>query len=201
MKVHRFMAENVVTISKNADIGEAAALLKEHSIRHLPVVENGKLVGLVTEGDVRGAIFPAMLEDITVEDLMINDPVTVNLDTMLEDAARLVYEHKIGCLPVLDDHGNLEGIITVVDMLAALVNLMGFLSDNSRMDLILPDRPEAFEEVCGIIQRNGGRVISVSLTHLIEDQPIHLFRLEKINLDPIVGELEDRGYRVVSRLD
>jgi len=195
------MAENVVTISKNADIGEAAALLKEHSIRHLPVVENGKLVGLVTEGDVRGAIFPAMLEDITVEDLMINDPVTVNLDTMLEDAARLVYEHKIGCLPVLDDHGNLEGIITVVDMLAALVNLMGFLSDNSRMDLILPDRPEAFEEVCGIIQRNGGRVISVSLTHLIEDQPIHLFRLEKINLDPIVGELEDRGYRVVSRLD
>ncbi len=87
----------------------------------------------MTEGDVRGARFPAMLEDISVKDLMVNDPITIGPDGLLEDAARLVYRNKIGCLPVVDDNSALLGIVTVADMLAALIELMGFLSSSSRV--------------------------------------------------------------------
>jgi len=195
------MSREVLTVPVTAGLEEAAALIKEHDIRHLPVVEGKKLIGLVTEGEIRGAIFPAMLEDIGVKDLMITDPITVTPDALLEDAVRLVYQHKIGCLPVVDRDGNLKGIITVVDMLAALIDLMGLLSESSRLDLTLPEKPEAFEEVSHIIQANGGKIIGVSLSRLSEDQVVYLFRLEKMNLESIVHDLQIKGYEIISRLD
>jgi len=83
MRVEKFMNCDVLTVPLTASLEEAAALIKEHDIRHLPVVEGGKLIGLVTEGEIRGAIFPAMLEDIQVKDLMIQDPITVTPETLL----------------------------------------------------------------------------------------------------------------------
>ncbi|MBW2092462.1 MAG: CBS domain-containing protein [Deltaproteobacteria bacterium] len=201
MRVEKFMSREVLTVPVTAGLEEAAALIKEHDIRHLPVVEGKKLIGLVTEGEIRGAIFPAMLEDIGVKDLMITDPITVTPDALLEDAVRLVYQHKIGCLPVVDRDGNLKGIITVVDMLAALIDLMGLLSESSRLDLTLPEKPEAFDEVSHIIQANGGKIIGVSLSRLSEDQVVYLFRLEKMNLESIVHDLQIKGYEIISRLD
>jgi acetoin utilization protein AcuB len=105
----------------------------------------------VTEGDLRGAIWPSLVEDIQVKDLMITDPVVAQPETMLEEAARLVHQHKIGCLPVVDRRGALMGIITVVDLLAAVIEFMGLLTVSSRLDVRLPKRPEAFEEVLRII--------------------------------------------------
>ncbi|MBW1708767.1 MAG: CBS domain-containing protein [Deltaproteobacteria bacterium] len=201
MQVQKFMNREVFTVPVTASIEEAAALIKEHDIRHLPVVEGEKLIGLVTEGEIRGAIFPAMIEDIGVKDLMMSDPITVHPETLLEDAVRLVYRHKIGCLPVVDEDRNLKGIITVVDMLASLIELMGLLSESSRLDLVLPDRPDAFEEVSRVIQTNGGKIVGVSLSRLSEDQIVYLFRLEKMKLEPVVHDLETKGYEIISSLD
>ena len=195
------MSREVVTVSKKAGIAEALGLLKEHSIRHLPVIEDEQVIGLVTENDLHGAVFPAMLEELTVKDVMNSRPVTVDIDAPLEEAARLIYYNKVGGLPVVDQAGSLKGIITMVDMLLALIDLMGFISASSRLDLNLPDRPNAFEEVVRVIQENGGRIISVSMTRQNDDQQVHLFRLEKINLDPIVDRLNALDYEVVSRLD
>jgi len=201
MQVQKIMNREVFTVPVTASIEEAAALIKEHDIRHLPVVEGEKLIGLVTEGEIRGAIFPAMIEDIGVKDLMMSDPITVHPETLLEDAVRLVYRHKIGCLPVVDEDRNLKGIITVVDMLASLIELMGLLSESSRLDLVLPDRPDAFEEVSRVIQTNGGKIVGVSLSRLSEDQIVYLFRLEKMKLEPVVHDLETKGYEIISSLD
>ena len=200
MLVKKIMSANVVTISVEAGLQEAAALMKEFDIRHLPVMEHGKLIGLVTERDVQGAFFPAMLEDIGVRDLMVADPITVSPDTMLEDAARLIYRHKIGCLPVVDDEGCVVGIVTVADLLAALIEVMGFLFASSRLDVILPSRPEALEEACRIIGREGGRIIGVSMTQLRQNQQTHLFRLHKTELGMIEKSLESAGFQVVSAL-
>jgi len=200
MQVRKIMSPNVITIPIQAGLEDAARLMKDYDIRHLPVVDGEVLVGLVTERDVRGAMFPAMLEDISVRDLMVADPTTVTPDTLLEDAARLVYRQKIGCLPVIDREGRLQGIVTVADMLAALIEVMGFLSGSSRLDVELPNRPEALEEAVHIILENGGRIIGVSLTKLDKEQPIHLFRLQKIDLEPIVSDLSRAGYKVVSSL-
>ncbi len=201
MLVKKFMSSKLVTVSEEASIAEAVNLLKKHSIRHLPVVKGEKVVGLVTETELRGAIFPAMLEDLTVKDVMINQPVTVDPEAPLEEAARLIYHNMVTALPVVDKTGELRGIISMVDMLLALIDLMGFISASSRLDIILPDRPDAFEEVIRIVQENGGSIINISMTRLSDDQQVYLFRLEKINLDPIVEKLNALDYEVVSRLD
>ncbi|MEE9556677.1 MAG: CBS and ACT domain-containing protein [Candidatus Adiutricales bacterium] len=201
MLVKKFMSSKLVTVSEEASIAEAVNLLKKHSIRHLPVVKGEKVVGLVTETELRGAIFPAMLEDLTVKDVMINQPVTVDPEAPLEEAARLIYHNMVTALPVVDKTGELRGIISMVDMLLALIDLMGFISASSRLDIILPDRPDAFEEVIRIVQENGGSIISISITRLDDSQQVHLFRLGKINLDPIVEKLNALDYEVVSRLD
>lgn len=128
---------------------------------------------------------------------MITDPVLAQPETMLEEAAKLVYQHKIGCLPVVDRRGALKGIITVVDLLAAVIEFMGLLTVSSRLDVRLPQRPEAFEEVSRVIQENGGRIISVGLIRT-RGGPVHLFRLEKIDLAPMVAGLKESGYKVAS---
>lgn len=201
MLVKKFMSSKPVTVSEETSVGEAVNLLKKHSVRHLPVVKGKKVVGLVSETELRGAIFPAMLEDLTVKDLMISQPVTVDPEAPLEEAARLIYHNKVTALPVVDKTGELGGIITMVDMLLALIDLMGFISTSSRLDIILPDRPDAFEEAIRIVQENGGSIINISMTRLSDSQQVHLFRLEKINLDPIVEKLNALDYEVVSRLD
>lgn len=201
MLVKKFMSSKPVTVSEETGVGEAVNLLKKHSVRHLPVVKGKKVVGLVSETELRGAIFPAMLEDLTVKDLMISQPVTVDPEAPLEEAARLIYHNKVTALPVVDKTGELGGIITMVDMLLALIDLMGFISTSSRLDIILPDRPDAFEEAIRIVQENGGSIINISMTRLSDSQQVHLFRLEKINLDPIVEKLNALDYEVVSRLD
>ena len=201
MLVKKFMSSKLVTVSEEASIAEAVNLLKKHSIRHLPVVKGEKVVGLVSETELRGAIFPAMLEDLTVKDVMISQPVTVDPEAPLEEAARLIYHNKVTALPVVDKTGELRGIISMVDMLLALIDLMGFISASSRLDIILPDRPDAFEEVIRSVQENGGSIINISMTRLSDSQQVYLFRLEKINLDPIVEKLNALDYEVVSRLD
>ncbi len=201
MLVKKFMSSKLVTVSEEASIAEAVNLLKKHSIRHLPVVKGEEVVGLVTETELRGAIFPAMIEDLTVKDVMISQPVTVDPEAPLEEAARLIYHNKVTALPVVDKTGELRGIISMVDMLLALIDLMGFISASSRLDIILPDRPDAFEEVIRIVQENGGSIINISMTRLSDSQQVYLFRLEKINLDPIVEKLNALDYEVVSRLD
>ena len=200
MQVKRIMSRDAVTIAPEAGVEEAMSLMKEYDIRHLPVVDNGRLIGLVTEGDIRGAIFPAMIEDLTMRDLMVSEPITVGPETMLEDAARIVYRHKIGCLPVVDGAGLLQGIVTVADMLGALIEVMGFISATSRMDVILPEQADALENALRIITDGGGRIIGVSLTHLGYSKPVHLFRLQKTDLDPIAARLTAAGYEVVSVL-
>ncbi|MFH1092274.1 MAG: CBS domain-containing protein [Pseudomonadota bacterium] len=201
MKVSRIMSQKVITVPPTAGLEQAMALMKEHDIRHLPVVEGDKLIGLVTEGEVRGALFPAMLEEISIKDLMVANPITVTPDTLIEDAARLVYVHKIGCLPVVDHEGSLKGIVTVADMLRALIELMGFLSATSRLDVILPDKAGALEEAVRIIGRHGGRIIGVSLTGLKNNhRPIHLFRLQKTDLEPIARGMVKAGFSVVASL-
>ena len=200
MLVTKIMSRDVVTAVQSATLEEAATLMKEHDIRHLPVVQNGRLMGLVTERDVRGALFPSLIEEITVKDLMIANPVTVGPDTLLEDAARVIYQRKIGCLPVVDVDGELLGIVTVADMLAALIELMGFLSASSRLDVILTEAEDSLEKAVRIIQQEGGRVLGVSLTQLRKDKPVHLFRLQKTDLTDIIKKLNKAGYEVISSL-
>jgi acetoin utilization protein AcuB len=201
MRINKIMSHAVVTVSAGASSTEAAALMKEYDIRHLPVVDQDRLVGLVTLSDVREALFPSMLTHIQVRDLMVSEPITIGPEALIEEAARIIYRRKIGCLPVVDEGDRLVGILTVADLLTALIEFMGFLTSSSRLDVVFPGRPEDLAEACRIIQQNGGELIGISLTHFKKNEPTHLFRLRKTDLDPIVSEMEAAGFRVVSSLN
>ena len=202
MKVGEWMERELVTIDRNTTIQEAISLMKKHSIRHLPVIEEGRLVGLVTEGDMRQVFVASLIEELSIDDVMIKDPITVKVDTEIDDAARVIYYNKIGGLPVVDEGQGLLGIITVADIMAAFIELMGVLKSSSRIDIVLGQDPEAFEEVSRIISSNGGKIISVGmLPQSDRKKNIYFFRLKKRRIGKIVDALGKAGYRVTASME
>lgn len=190
------MIKKVVTISKNGHIVEALALMKKYSIRHLPVVEDKILMGLITESDLRQVMMPSLLEEMRLDQVMIKNPVTIGPEESLEEAARLIYRYKISGLPVVDK-GKLVGILTTPDILTAFIQLMGVLEASSRLDIQLAARPKAFEEASGVIQQKGGQIISVGMMGK-GPKKTYLFRLKRCPLEPIILALGKKGHKVIS---
>jgi acetoin utilization protein AcuB len=199
MLVKNWMVKKIITIERDCTVVEALSVMKKYSIRHLPVVEEKRLVGLITESDLREVMLPSLVRDIPVDQVMIEDPLTIGPEDSLEEAARTIFKNKIGGLPVVD-RGRLIGILTTPDILAAFIELMGLLQTSSRVDVRLADRPQAFEEASGLIQKNGGQIISVGLMGKGK-QKTHFFRLKRAPLEPIIRALEKKGHRVISSLE
>ena len=198
MLVARRMSRDPISISPEASIQEAIELMKTHSIRHLPVVDGQeRLVGWVSDTELRGVFIASMIEELTVGDVMISDPITVSSTDVLEQAALLISKHKIGGMPVLED-GKLVGIITVVDILEAFVDIMGVLGSSSRLDVRLGDSRDAFPEVSRIIREHDGEIISVGILSQESPERIYSFRIEKCDTEPLRQALEEQGYKVVS---
>lgn len=199
MKVKNCMQSDPVTIMRTAMIKEAVALMEKHAIRHLPVMEDGRLVGFITENDLRQFYFPSMVEDIPVDEAMVRNPVTVTVDTSIDQAARLFHEFKIGGLPVMDNH-KLVGIITASDLLSAFIEIIGLLKASSRIDVMV-DKQVGLDEVSKVIQDHHGEIISVATEKRPSHRRVHYFRLEKCDLQPIVKDLERLGHKVVSVME
>lgn len=196
MLVSKIMSENPVTISPDKRVGQALKLMQKHNIRHLPVVKDDRLVGWITSRDLREVLLASMLEKITVTDVMLKTPITVTPDTQVEEAARLIYENKIGGMPVLDG-GKLVGVITMLDLISAFLSMLGLLRTSSRVDLLLEDKPEVLDEASRLIKEAGGRVINVALGPGKEGKRAYYFRITKCDLMPIVEALKQHGYQVL----
>ncbi len=192
------MAKKLITISPGTGILKAMDLMRKASIRHLPVVEGSEFLGLVTEGVLRQASLLSIIDKVSIEDVMIKSPITISPEASIEEAARLIFTHKIGGLPVVKGK-KLVGIITAVDVLQAFVRLMGVLKSSSRIDLVLGENPQGFEEVSKVCRDCGSEIISVGMSsHKDRKKRVYYFRLGRNNLGPIVDTLRERGYRVVS---
>jgi acetoin utilization protein AcuB len=137
MQVREWMSPDPVTVTPQTTVADARTLLSEHGFRHLPVVDGGVLVGIVSDRDV--AINPRALraavrshtvgdlvdDDRTVEAVMSRDPHVVDAEATVDAAARLLVSRQISALPVIDDGRALIGIITVVDCLLASLQPVG----------------------------------------------------------------------------
>ena len=137
MLVGNIMTSEVITVAPTSSIGAAIELMRQHGFRRLPVVEDDKLVGIVTDRDLRQATNSPLvlrerwysdflLEAIKVRSCMTADPITVQPSTRVADAALLLREHKIGGLPVvdIDDGHHVVGMVTITDMLGCLIHLL-----------------------------------------------------------------------------
>lgn len=134
MIVSTIMTREVITVDPTSSIGTAIALMREHGFRRLPVVEEGRLIGIVTDRDLRQATNSPLvlrerwysdflLEAIKVRSCMTADPITVEPSTPVVEAARQLRQHKIGGLPVVEGD-RVVGMVTITDMLDFLIQLL-----------------------------------------------------------------------------
>ncbi len=200
MRIGSLMIQDPITVSDRTSVQEAIHLMKDNAIRHLPVVNQSQsLVGWVTLGDMKQGLLPAVVTGLSLADLMIKDPITVGPDTDVETAARIIFEKKIGGMPVVDEDNRVIGIITVTDILGAFIKIMGILTNGSRVDVNVGDKPKAFEDVSRIIHDNGGEIVSVGIAPEPTDKKAYYFRLKKCAVEPIVKALKKKHYEVLPR--
>ena len=196
MKINRRMAQKLITVSPDANVLDVLNVLHQNSIRHLPVMEDEKFVGFLSESDIRQVLLLPGGKDMKVEEFMNRQPITIGPEENLEDAAKLIYYYKLRGLPVLDD-GKLVGVITVGDILAAFIEIMGVLEASSRIDVMLGEKTEAFEDLSRLIKAEGGEIISVGMGSLPEEEGnICFFRLKKCDVGRLVNVIENNGYEI-----
>lgn len=135
LKVHELMSTDLVTLTEDETLADAQRCMLRGRIRHLPVVRDGSLVGLITHRDLLAASFSVFAEvdpdeqrqvflQIPVRELMHQDVAIVRPELPIPDAARILLENKYGCLPVVDDESALVGIVTEADFLRLTVRLL-----------------------------------------------------------------------------
>ena len=171
--VRNWMTRIVAALSPEASVAEALALSRERRVRHIPILEEERLVGIVSDRDLRDAS-PALgdperaraLREIRVGDVMSREVITVDPQDSIENAAQQMYELKIGSLPVVAEgpevaEEELLGIITSSDVMRALVMLAGLPEAGCRIEVRTPNRSGILAEVAGRVRDLGVDIVSV----------------------------------------
>lgn len=201
MKVRTLMVNDPITIPVDATIQQALHLMKSKGIRHLPVIGSGRaLLGIVTLAGLREALLPAMLDEVSLRDVMVTTPVIVKPDDDIETAARLIYHYKISGLPVVE-RDQLVGILTETDLLRAFIDMLGLLDAGSRLEVLLGGEPDDFQRAFQTIRDHGGELVNVTMSERREGGRVYYFRLVPCHLAPIRQALETAGFTVLDAVD
>lgn len=173
MFVSKRMTPNPVTIPPTMTVSEASALMKDNKFRRLPVVDGGKLVGIVTDRDLREvspspattlSIFELnyLLAKMQVKEIMKTNVVTINSDATIEEAALSMYTHKIGGLIVVDASGGVAGVITETDIFKTLVDVMGLTEGRTRLTLEFEDKVGILHDITHVFKEMGINILSMA---------------------------------------
>lgn len=175
MLVRDCMSKKVITIDENTPIIKALRIMKDNNIGRFPVVKNGKIIGMVTDRDLKEATpskatsldvheIYSLLSEIKVKDIMSKDLYTIGPDESIEKAAMMMLKRKISGLPVVEG-GKLVGVITQTDIFRALVDISGLTRGGVKIAVELPDIPGTAQEVINTIRTHGGRIVSVMTSY------------------------------------
>ena len=211
MKVKDRMSGNVVTIQLDGSLAEAFRIMKERKIRRLPVMDQTKLVGIVTLSDLNRAA-PSSATSLSVHELnyllaktKIKDILpkkqkllTVSSESFIEMAARIMRQNTVGGLPVVYG-GELVGIITETDIFDAFIDILGVNKPHCRIDVYIVDRPGALADLIGILSNKGLSLLNtVAYYDKNKDRYKAILRVETLDYEPIVEEINNRGYEIDS---
>ena len=180
--------------------------MKTKRINRLPVVSNGKLVGLVTDGDLRAAMpspvttlskfeMNELLSKISIIDVAVKKVITCTPDTLIEDAALLMREHKVGALPVMEGD-KVVGIITHNDILDAYLDIMGVRSPGKRIVIEVRDEVGVIHKIANIIKDFGVDISNLAVYHLPNRKAQIFLRLDGERANEAVQELVNQGFTV-----
>lgn len=208
MFVKNHMTTNPINIPSDTPVYEALTILKRQKIRQLPVVDDGRLVGLVTERDLL-TVSPSpatalsiheinyLLSKMTVREVMIKNPTLVSQDTTIEEAAVIMREHKFGSLLVVEDK-KLIGIITESDLFDAIVEIFGFRRAGTRLVLETENRTGALADLLSLVRDHGVNVIGLAVVEIPELKIQVTLRLATSKLGLLEGKLKEAGFQVNS---
>jgi len=208
MFVRDCMKREVITVTPDDTLATALGLTRKHRIRHLPVVlANGDLAGILSDRDIRLAMPSPLttpdaerlsyLEQTPVAVVMSREVITIGENEMVEDAAKLLFSHRIGALPVVDPANRMTGILSETDILHAFVRILGVSRPSSRLELRLPDRPGALGRALVVLGEKGLNIVSL----IVPPTPAHgmkvaIAHLETIDPREAIEALESAGFEV-----
>jgi acetoin utilization protein AcuB len=172
MLVKNWMTEKVVTVGPGMSMQGVIGLMQEHHIRILPVVKNEKIIGVVTDLDIKraSASDATMLEvhellylisRLKIKEIMNTEPILVPFDYSIDEAAEVMMQNKVHGLPVVDHKQHLVGVITQTDVFKAFISLTGSDRKGIQFALLIEDFPGSIKELTDIIRDYGGRLLSI----------------------------------------
>jgi len=208
MLVKNWMSKKVITVDANDSMQDAVKLLKEHSIKMMPVMKNEKLVGIITDRDLKRAsasdattldvhelLF--LVSKIKVRDIMTKDPIMIPDDFTVEETAEILLKNKISGAPVIDSEGHVVGIITQTDLFRVLISLTGVGTRGIQFAFLLEDSPGSIKTVADTIRKYGGRMVSILTSYENVDQGyrkvyIRMYDIDRKELEKLKEELKGK---------
>ena len=208
MRIRDVMTKNPITVDSETLVLDAQKIMKENSIRRLPVVDKGNLVGIVTQHDLlQASPSPAtslsihelnyLLAKMKVKEVMKRNPFTLTPDTPFEEALRIGQDKKIGSFPVMDK-GKLIGIITESDTVRFLTRALGLREEGSRVTIEgLGGKFGDLEKIIAIANQHQTIILSmISLPRPEKKDWMIVLRLKTTDPDPIVRDFKKAGFNV-----
>jgi acetoin utilization protein AcuB len=208
MRIRDVMTKNPITIDSETLVLDAQKIMKENNIRRLPIVDKGKLVGIITQHDLLEASpSPAtslsihelnyLLAKMKVKEIMKKNPLTLTPDIPFEEALKIGQEKKIGSFPVVDN-GKLVGIVTESDIVRFLTRALGLKEEGSRITIEgLGGKLVDLEKIISIVNQHNTIILSmISLPRSEKRDWMIVLRLKTSDPDPIVRDFKKAGFNV-----
>lgn len=207
MKIKHYMTDEVICVEPQTKVSQAVNLMEKHHIHRLPVIEDGKLVGLVTEAIIAdNSASPAtslsiyeinyLLSQTTVGEIMDKKPLTVSKEVLIEEAAVQMVEKGLTELTVVDREQHVIGIITYKDIFKALVDLTGYQTPGARFIVHLEyDRPGELEGVTDILRQSETNIRVLYVNRIADDIEVTI-QISDEDASAIIHQLSTQGYRV-----
>jgi len=213
MFVGNSMVKKVITANRENSLLEASTKLALHKIRHLPVVsEENRLIGMVTDRDIRsampselskdGEIDGKALTDTKINDFMTRDLITISTMDTIQDALLLFQQKKVGALPVVDEKGILQGIISVRDLLQSFINVLGIGEPGVLLGIVVKEKVGQLKKIVDAITEENVSLGSILVARYWEEDKRAVFPyLLTNNPSPIKKKLERLGYTLINPMD
>lgn len=206
MIAEQIMHTNLHTISPTNTVREGLQVMREHKIRHLPVVnERMELIGLVTEHDIKAAAPSNLLlepnfefNNIPLEKIMRINPIIAHPLDFVEEIALTLFEAKIGCIPIVSG-GILVGIVTTSDLLYTYIELTGATIPGSKIEIRVKNRPGLLYEITEVFKAHNANVINVLVyaEHQSKTHSIVSVRIRIVDPTNLIEALRAKGFHVL----
>lgn len=210
MFVKSRMTTNPFTVTPETTIPDAIELMAARKIRHLPVVQDGAVVGVLSRGDIRAAS-PSQATSLSVNELtylmsklkvskvMTRNPVVIGPDALLEEAAVLMRDNKIEMLPVIEA-GHLVGVITESALLDSFIDLLGFRDSGTRFTIEAKDSPGTLAELGALTAAHGTNVQHVAVYRGEGGSSTVVLGVNSRNTDDLEADLTRAGFTILAKL-